>query len=631
MGNTAELLLLFSMFGMVTLLWYQIFQITTEESIVITALFIMLGIFVCGLVQNVNLFYVVMTVLSVLSIITFIFNISIIKSENDGIRYRLIKFVSPSMVIIAVVFCYGAIAFRRALYTYPDEYFQWGAAIKYMYSTHKLPYGDGFTGENVTLSMATMFQYFWTGRNLYVESNTFLGNFLLAFIPALLPFSGCTWKKWKEVFLYSAIIFLSFNIFTYVKYYNLLQDLVLPLWAGGIIAWLIWKEDKEINWVLVGGSLCVIGAMKSLVGPLFAMMVCFVLVIRQWIYYEMNFRKWKRFLNIKVLGIGSTLLGCMFSISFIWSKLVNQNVLNRTSSAITNEAKDFVVIIKGMINRAFQVTGDGGTAIPYVSYAGFFVICLFILTAYWKIIEDKKQRLLFRIVMSLYIVGFVGYFSIMLYAYLYIFGYSDSMIVAGLERYFAYYMLLGVGPLVIPMFSCKYKKYCQRLQVASICIFVLFVSTTNNNFVSKASALNREINSDYQKRVQYEEYREKINALTGGQGKILLFGEISASEGKMLTYEFGNRLVWNQDCYKMYLRQKNESRVYVDLVTYPELIWKMGYEYVWAFNMDFNQEAYNRIELYYQIGDMKEGELYRVAEKEEGYCLEYVDNLLEME
>ena len=121
------------------------------------------------------------------------------------------SFVNPSVVMTTIIFMYSVVAFRGTLFTYPDELFQWGQAVRYMTESGGLPYGADLSGESVTLSTATMFQYIWVGLRSFVESNCFVGNFLLAFIPAYLPFSGATWKDWKKISLYTFVIFLSFN------------------------------------------------------------------------------------------------------------------------------------------------------------------------------------------------------------------------------------------------------------------------------------------------------------------------------------------------------------------------------------------------------------------------------------
>ena len=95
------------------------------------------------------------------------------------------------------------------------------------------PCGEGFTGQEVTLSFCTMFQYIWVGIGKFVESNGFIGNFLLTFIPIMLPFSGCKWKQWKEVFVYSIIVFLAFNLLSYVNYYTCLLYTSLQWQKGG--------------------------------------------------------------------------------------------------------------------------------------------------------------------------------------------------------------------------------------------------------------------------------------------------------------------------------------------------------------------------------------------------------------
>lgn len=627
MGNTAQLLILFFVFWMVTLLWFQAFKVTTEEGVVLTSIVIMLGTFFFGILGNTYTVYYLMFFLALCGVLAFVFNISVVSSPKIKLKKRMIDFFSPGMMILCLIFLYSVISFRRAIYTYPDEYFQWGTSIKYMFQTKQLPYGEAFTGEDVTFSIASMFQYFWTGLSLYVESNTFTGNFLLAFIPILLPFSGSGWKKWKEIFIYTFFVFLALNLLSYIKYYNLLQDFIIPLWAGGIITWIIWKRGKNLNWVIIGGSICVISAMKSLVGPLCAVMICIVLVIRQWVYFEIkNLKKlfqWRILLKIGYLMI------CILGIGSIWSKIISQNVLNRVNTA-GNIEKNFEVIFEEMLKKVFDVTTSSVKTMPYVSYIGFFFICFVVILLYTRILKNTIQTKIFKIVMPLYLIGFIGYFLVMLYAYCYIFGVADSMIAAGLERYLSYYTLLGVVPMLFPLFSPDGVKEKKLGLIVTLLLSIILVTATGNDFLTKISVINKEDDEEYQKRCKIEHFREQINALTGGKGKIFLMGDISSNEAKMITYELGERLIWNKDCYSMYLRQPSESKVYVDVITYPELLKEYGYDYIWFYNGNTKMEQYNRFKIYYHLGNVNVGDLYRIVDNEQ-FCLEYIGNVLEEE
>ena len=527
------------------------------------------------------------------------------------------------MIVVFCIFVYAVLAFRRALFTYPDEYFQWGNAVKFMYNTHKLPYGSGFTGEDVTLSLTTMFQYYWCGFGTFVESNAFIGNFLLAFIGAMLPFSGENWKKWKETFLYAFILFLSLNVIESVKYYNLLQDFVLPLWSGGIIAWVLWKKEKVSNWLLIVSSIIVIGAMKSLVGPLFACIVCLVIIIKNWIYDESAYSK-KYFIRkiiYSIVGFGVLMIASQ-SITLIWGKIIKQNVVNRGVS-VSHEGTSLAIVWLGMVKKIFE--SFARSSLPYISYITFFVVIIFFTIYFWKKVEDDRAAAVFHIIMPLYVTGFILYLFVMLYAYCFVFGTADSVSVAGLERYLAYYMLLGV-PCVLNAF---FQKRAKRFYVGSVIVIALVLTVNiGDDFLTTISSVNRENDSVYIERKKFAEYRDRINQITKGTGKIFLLGEISSNEGKMFTYELGERLIWNQDCYKMYLRQKSESKVYMDMLSYPELLSKMDYQYVLVFNKNELEQNYKRFQIKYEISNIIAGDIYeRVVDNDGIEVLQYRGNL----
>ena len=314
-----------------------------------------------------------------------------------------------------------------------------------MHETGRLPYGTAFPADSTTLSTATMFQYFWTGLRSFSERNCFVGNFLLAVVPIFLPFRGVRWKEWKRMFGYTSAVFLAMNVLSYVKYYTLLQDYVLPLWTGGVIAWLVWAKGKKINWLLLAGALMCIGAMKSMVGPLFALIIILVVFVRQIIIYEP--KRIKDLVNVKTISISILLLGSAFFLNRVWVQIIGNSGSVQNSVYYAPE-KNLFHIIRGVIDRAFYMVTGSVETFPNMSYFVFALLVIMLLFILKERLLDEKDRKLFSVVISLYAVGFVLYLLVMLYAYIYVFGAADAMSVAGLDRYLAYYMLVGCVPAV---------------------------------------------------------------------------------------------------------------------------------------------------------------------------------------
>lgn len=627
MSNVCVLVITFVMFILVSILWYQLAGMSPEEGMVFTAVFVMLGEFVCGVFLDTYKIYWLMAVCSFLGILTLVFNISFVKSGNDKLLFRVRDFFSPSVIIMFVVFGYCVIAFRGALFTYPDEYYQWGASLKYMHESRSLPYGIEFLGEDITFSSATFFQYYFVGLGEFIEKNGFVGNFILAFLPTLLPFSNYKWEKWKQIFVYSIIIFLSFNLLTYVKYYNLLQDFVLPMWAGGIVAWVLWNKKSKWNWLFVYGIVACIASMKSLVGPMFALVVIIVIIVKQIINIKVT--NLKDVLNFRVLINFVCILVSFFGINVAWSNIVSESVFNRSIAAVINN-KDLSLISKGIINKIFTIFSSSTYAVPYFSYMMFFGGIIVFVLWQWNRHENIREKIVFNIVYILYTVGFFFFIAVMYYAYWNVFGEADSTIVAGLERYLSYYMMIGVVPVVSHLFVMPKEVDNKSKRVIQVVLFLLCIYSTGNDFVTKCSTLNKSNDSQYISRQTIKEQADIIKELTEDQGKILLVGNMSASDSKMLMYELGNRYIWNEDCYQIYTRSKSDAITYVDVLTYPKLIEILKYDYVWFYNAEEVEKSFTNLEHVYEMISIKDGQLYKVNCSENRHHLEYLGNTLDV-
>lgn len=623
MVNLLILTVIFIMFVLVALFWHQVCRMTSEESLCMSAVLVMLSVFFAAMAGHVRCAYYVLGFVAAVGLLAFIFDVSAVKGETSPFYKRLFIFINPSLLMLAILFFYSLIAFHGAVFTYPDELFQWGTAVRYMAENGGLPYGPDFPGASITLSMATMFQYIWVGVRSFVESNCFIGNFLLAFIPVYLPFSGATWRDWKKVGLFTVMVFLALNVLTYVKYYNLLQDFVLPMWAGGIIAWLIWSKKEKLNWWLLLGSLLCIGAMKSMVSPLFAGIIMVTLLIRQILLWQPKTRK--DFLNKKTVGLGAAVLLSAVVLNMLWSVLINENAYNRFST-FDSEYKSLSDITKGIIGRAFTVMSGEIGAFPYGSYFMAFAMEGIALLVLRKKLREERERKQFTIIFTLYEVGFVAYMLVMLYAYAVVFDAADSAIVAGLERYFAYYMLLGVVPWFALLFQENIWSNAKGIKMGVLILGVVLILGTGNGFISKISTVGIEENDAYKDRLDMQEQKTAIDMLTGGEGSLCILGTLSYDESKILAYELKNRYTWNTDCYQLYHRNEDDMEVYCDLVRYPQLIERLQYDYMWIYNYDIQEEQVKKLQYRYGLKDLKDGALYAIDRTSEVPRLVYKGN-----
>lgn len=636
MSSFLDLLTVFMIFLLVSLLWHQVFRTTSEESMVFTAMFMMVGVFLFGMAGNAKNIYYLLVPMCFLGVGAFLLNLSIKGRGREKIGLRLARFINPSVFCMILLFAYTIMAFKGAVFTYPDELSQWGMAIKYMSQTGRLPYGPEFQGADSTLSIATMFQYVWVGLCGFYEKNCFVGNYLLAMIPVYLPFSGNAWKNWKEIFAYTLTIFLTWNIMSYIKYYTLLQDYVLPMWTGGIIAWLLWKKGKKVNWLLLCGALMCIGSMKSMVGPLFAGIILVVTLFRQ--LYTCRPKEFKDLVNGKTVYLALVLPACAMLLSSVWTKLVGQSMHMRPASYYAPE-KDFFKITSGMVSKIFYMVSGSVEAVPNLSYFIFWLFTLIILVVLRGRFAKERDNKLFMVVFSLYCVGFIIYLFIMYYAYVNVFGAADAESVAGLERYLSYYMLIGCVPLISLLFMRETIKvqWNRYLKIVSITLIVFLTFGTGGGFVGKATAFNlaaeegaNDKESVYKMRRKVQKEQELIERMGARTGKIYILGTLSMDEAKVLSYELGNRYVWHENSHRIYTRYRSDVTVYQDIVKYPHLLDVYGHAYIWCKFDTGDKRRYLQTSYRFNMNEWKDGAFYRLIRTDDGITTEYLGNIEEM-
>lgn len=588
-----------------SLVWHQLFRFSSEESIVISACFIMIVGFFLGLAGIADMLYPLVLVLACIGLLSFICDFSFVKGDRKmSIVKRGKLFLSPSIVMLCVIYAYSVVAFKAALFTYPDDIIQWGSAVRYIHDTGRLYYSSDYIGQAIVFSTASIFQYLWSGYGAFYEKNCMIANFLLAFIPVFLPFSGQGWKEKNKIFSYTIIVFLSLNILSYIKYYNLLQDFILPLWAGGIIAWIIRNRINRKNILILLSSLLVIGAMKSMVGPLFAVAIIIMYIVV--LLYEHNGKLSaeliRRIVRIALLAVASS--GVLV---LVWSIVLGQNAVGRSSLSLA-EGKDIMQIMATVFRRGFIIT-SGVKAFPYMSY--FMLLCLVIMIV-WYLRYYRNVRNVYVTALTLYAIGFVVYYAIMVFAYVTIFGPEDSSTAAGLERYNAYYMILGVPVLASLLINENmFHTNIRHIRLLTMCIIMLLICSTGNEFIEKACTANIDDNSVYQIRLRTKDACDKMDELMDEEGRLYILGKIDAVTSKCVGYELEDRYSWNKDIYKMYLRKGAKANIYLDAVGQPSILSENNYRYIWIYgnaDVDGYADMYN----YYGIDDPKKNGLYLI-------------------
>lgn len=620
----------------IALLFYVAIDISPEESFASAIMSIMLLIYVTGLFGDTKIAIWIIYIMAILGIIA-----AIITSGRKK-AFSLKRFLSPSIVMIGIIVVVAVVVFDGMQICNWDELYQWGKAANYMVEFDKLPSGADFAGESVLLSSTTFFHYFIAKLSALVqgtvtESNYYVSNLLLWFSALALPFSGAGWKQWKRVFSFGLFHFLLASIIFVQPYYNIYTDQATAYWAGGMIAWLLAGKCRKKTAYLIPLVLINVGLMKSMVGPLFAVIVILAFLV----LYVVDCKEkgihvlppdWKKKLFSKKGLAGIGIAASPFLLMGVWSVLTNQNGIFRYNGGAQEGEKDRAILtLKSMISWIFDSVTLKDDSI-YLSYGIFIIITVAFVYIVYPLVIGKKELKRYQSLMYVYIAGFAAYFLVMYVAYMCVFEYANSINATSLNRYFSDYMMLGVVPLTVPLFQWtveESKPFIATMKKGLLVVFTIcIVAGSSDYFLENLVHLYALDVENYAAREKIDKYCEEIKELTNETGKIYF---INQKKSGMLTlaadYEMDEQLSRNGMCFKF---RKDTSEAISGLTDYPidtlpTVLKEQGYSYIWIYSTDdyFTSHFKNLFDL----ENVKNGNFYKVVCDGEQVELEYIDRI----
>lgn len=621
-------------FGM---LWYMILKWSPEECLCMSVLVILSIVFLGGFFSVGLGALAVIYVLSSAGGLLFLFGGRI--GRHTSLRHRLQDFFTPGVVLLTIVFLFGAVAFNGLVLVNWDELHQWGKAVNYMLHYNVLPSGESFDGESVLLSSTTLFHYYFckfpkvcTGE--IIESNMYVSNLVLWYTAVILPLSGMKWKEWRSCFAYGAIVFLSMNIMFVQPYFNIYCDQPVAMWAGAVLTWNIFCKRKRGYGIFNILAIMQISMMKNMMGPLFAAIVVLALFIKWLLELEIEngipgfCAVIRGTVTLKKTAYAGISVCSIFLLTGIWSLHIRENALRRGGGIIQMENNRFGLTIKSGIEKWFQPV-NLSTDFPNMTFFLFLLItvCLGYYLAHRCLAGKLKTQ--YAVLLGLYAAGFLGFFCVMIYAYLTTFSYDDSIITGSLNRYFSDYILLGVIPLIIPaVYENKNNPSNSHGKIVLMLLLIVVGMSTSNGFWRKSSFWGYENSSTYEERMAFNDYRDRIISMMDDDRKIYMINQnLDGYYTVVADYVFEHLIDRERMCY--YFTSEKEpipglSRV--SMYALPEILLQ-DYGYLWIYHTDehFNNNAFRILKIKTPV----DGDFYKVENRSGRLKLKYLGNSMD--
>ncbi|MBQ4058641.1 MAG: hypothetical protein IJD40_06900 [Lachnospiraceae bacterium] len=620
-----------------SLLFYVVVKVTPEESFASAIMTILVLIYIAGLAGNTQIAVWIVYALSIAGTV-----VSVVKwGKKDACSFK--TFWSPGIIMVCGLVVFAVVVFKGMHVYNWDELYQWGKAANYMVEYDKLPSGDAFAGQSVLLSSTTFFHYFIADLSAEItgvitESNYYVSNLLLWFAALILPFSGADWKQWKRVFAFGVFHFLLTSIIFVQPYYNIYTDQATSYWAGGMIAWLVAGKCHKKNVYLIPLVLINVGLMKSMVGPLFAVIVVLSIIVLYIASCNEEGKPvipggWNKVLFSKKGLFGMLAVLSPFILMGVWSVATKENGIFRFNGGVVQPGEEnrAALTLKSMIGWIFESVTLKEDSL-YLSYGVFFILTVAVVYILYPLVLDTKERHRYQSLMRIYLVGFALYFVIMYIAYMMVFGYVDSIKAMSLNRYFSDYMMLGVVPLTVPLFKWTNKEnnmYINAIKKALVVVFTLCILYGSSDYLlqNMVHVYAMDI-PNYAAREKMIGYCEEIKELTDETGKIYFINQRKSGLFTLVAdYEMDEQVTRDGMCFKF---RKDTSEPILGLTeypieTFPQILRDQGYSYVWVYSND-NYFKNNMKELF-GLKKIENGNFYKVVVYEDRVELQYLDRI----
>ena len=440
--------------------------------------------------------------------------------------------------MLAAIFLLGIILFTGDIIQYIDEFHMWAAAPKYMLEYNKLPIYNDFIGDTIHNIGTSAFHYYFQSFTGFNEGMLYASGFLLFWIGYLLPISNLGGKYWKEAIIYVVILYFSmFSLYSYGSK-NIMVDLPVAGWAGGLAGWSLRRKRKKQNLLLFAAVFIMVYSFKGWAGPVLSIFVTGLVLFDIFVDRRKNAGQLVRMLT-------GFLCAALALISF--------GIVSFFRSLLRHELKDvlfgpFLVKIAGdkysldkvqktVADFLIRITGRGlaeTKSYLKISFITGILLCLLIIYISGHIYERRKES-------RLYIIYFLNcaviYAAVVLFGYVFRISYHEAIRTSGGARYLSIFvMFLFIFSLSMLFFTAKRPKDGKRIPyLVGLFLVPIFVYGIQYNFLTDNTAWNKKQLRKYQTIAEQRDQVDMIRDTIGTEDKVYFLNQESSK-----LDEFGN-------------------------------------------------------------------------------------------
>lgn len=472
-----------------------IFNRNISKTIFLSMIFIILWIYMFGLLKNVKLGCITLVILGVIAMIYDITNYKKIKP--------LISFSALTYLILT--FLISIIFFRYAHLSSWDEFTHWGTYVKNIWYFNSLG-NDRFTSiANSYPPGISIFQYFliflngrFSESQLYIALYILLTSIFINLTDKLKLRNNFT--KFITVFFICLIFPAGFTAA------NSIQNIYVDTMLGILFAYCIFslvKEEISIFGIInlsLSTALLILTKDSGLVFAfaVYCIILFDILFFRREMYKDFYINRIKNSRKLKIILCICILLPIIIKILWMIYVSINIHVSTTMNSVVFKYPTYGNSVIRAFLGTIFTngLETTGGI--------------IFIPTIYWIVISifltyiTKKEKN-YKIIVFSIISSTILYLLFLMMSYLFIFGEDEAMRMASVGRYL---ITLILGTMGIPIYYALYQFVSDEINnkiVFSVIILLVIFITGYYQFVNKLLTFNQNTTSEF-----YSNYNDII-------------------------------------------------------------------------------------------------------------------------